>query len=261
MSSEVIPRMRRVLEFRGTRRKADQGPLVVGCGMAAVPCAVLAFALATGQVRALLQDDAPRTPAEWLPHLAFVVGWAVLWSAAAGLLYQFNSRGLARRAAGFRIRLDSDGLEFTDRGRTWRSPWTALRMEYQPGGEETDSRLLYHGPSGTFEDPCLLERVDCADYYAALRVLHPAAPLDSVVYTPEIQGMLIGLQDLPAGTPPGFVRDLCGEILAKAEAHARGRYGMIPVLDACERALVRAGLPQEAAPLGDRAEALRREIA
>lgn len=246
-----------VLEFRGTRRHGDAGPLVVGCGMAVTPTAVLAFAIVTGQLPQMLGDGLPRTPAQWLPHLGFLVAWAVGWSGAAGLLYLFNSTRLARRSTGFVARIERDGLAFTDRGRTWRSSWSALRIEHLPGDEETDSHLLFHGPSGTFDYPWMLSRVDEADFLSALLVKCPGAPVRALVYTSEIEGMLDALE---GGLDDRAVEGVCAQILAKAERHAQGRYGMIPVLQGCTLALTRAGRHDAARPLADRLRELREEL-
>jgi len=251
--------MMQPIEFRGTSSGGEHLPLIVGWGMGAVPIAIQIFAAVTGQWQKMAGPD----PAPWTTLLAMDLGMLAGFGGAGTLLYLLSAHRRKKDAATLRIRLDRDGLDLAYQGRSHRMSWGDTRVEYLPGDEETDSQLLFHSPTGTFSYPWLLRQVDHTDFIAILRVKLPRLPLGDSYYSPEIHGMVIGLEDILRRNEPKqfpYAEKLCHEIIAKAETMSQLQYGMMPVLYTCQRAFEQMGRQDEAGRMGFRIQTLLAQL-
>lgn len=231
------------IEFRGWSSGGEQVPLIAGWGMGAVPLVLFGFAAATGQLEKQVGPD---------PQWPLLIGYSLLFLAGFGgcgsLLYLWSARRRARDAATFRIRLDDHGLQLSYQGRTLGMPWHDTRLEYERGDEDTQDSWVFRSSSGAFECPWLFREVDLADFVAILRVKLGKAPF-SAWYSQDIQGMLIGLDDIMRRADSrqmSFAEDLCHRIVAEAEKKSQLQFGMIPVLETCQRAFEQMGKPEQA---------------
>lgn len=242
----------RRIDFRGVAPQPDRTPLLIAGLLAVTPAAVLLFALVTGRIHEMLGEEG-----DALLLVGFPVGWAVLFLGGGFVLDFMIRRGCNWVGADHFVRVDSDGLEIRHVGRTWRAPWHEIRVEYRTGDEDFRYLGFRDAAGKRLEYPDLLNPTDTADLFAVLRVRLPGADLETPQYTPEVARML---RTLEKTADPVEAEDLCGRVLAAAEPLSAHGYGMLPVLEACAHALDRLGLRDRASDLGDRAEALRREI-